>query len=164
MKAGFCGYSVVPNSLQPQGLQHAKLPCPSPSPGVCSNSCPLSQWCHLTISFSVVPFSSCLQSFPALGSFPLSQFFASGGQSIGALASASVLSMNIQGWFPLRLAGLISMQPKGLSKVLLGCGIADLDSGANLWPRVARSRGWVKVIFKCGRDSDHSQQLVEGFT
>ena len=90
-------------------------PCPSPTPRVYPNSCPLSQWCHLTISSSVVPFS-CLQSFPALGSFPLSQVFASGGQSIGVSASASVLAMNIQDWFPLGLTGLISLQFKGLSR------------------------------------------------
>ena len=86
------------DSLQSHGLQHTRLPCPSSSPGACSNSCPLSRWCHPTISFSVVPFFSCLQSFPASGSFPMSQFFTSGGQSIGA--SASVLPMNIQDWFP----------------------------------------------------------------
>ena len=86
---------IVSNSLQPHELQHARLPCPSPSPGVCSSSCSLSQWCHPTISSSVVPFSSCLQSFPASGSFPMSQFFPLGSQSIGASASASVLPMNI---------------------------------------------------------------------
>ena len=95
------------DSLWPHGLQHARLPCPSPTPRACSNSCPLSQWCHPTISSSVVPFSSCLQSFPASGSFPMSQLFSSGGQSIGASA-ASVLPMNIQAWFPLELNGLIS--------------------------------------------------------
>ena len=89
--------------------------CPSPSPGVRSNSCPLSRWCHPTISSSVAFFSSCFQSFPASGSFPMSQLFASGGQSIGA--SASVLPMNIQGWFPFRWTGLISLQSKGLSRV-----------------------------------------------
>ena len=88
-------HSVMASSLRPHGLQHARLPCPSPTPGACSNSCPLNRWCHPTISSSVVPFSSCLQSFPASGSFPVSQFFASGGQSIGASASASVLPMNI---------------------------------------------------------------------
>ena len=88
--------SVVSNSLQPRGLQHARLPCPSPTPGTCSNSCPLSRWCHSTISSSAAPFSSCLQSFPALGSFTMSQLFASGGQSIGVSASALVLPMNIQ--------------------------------------------------------------------
>ena len=100
-------HSVVFNSLRPHGLQHARLPCPSPTPRACSNSCPSSQWCHPTISSSVIPFSSHLQSFPASGSFLISQFFTSGVQSIGALASASVLPMNIQGWFPLRLTGLI---------------------------------------------------------
>ena len=95
--------SVMSDSLKPHGLQHARLPCPSPTPGVCSNSCPLSRWCHPTISSSVLPFSSCLQSFPASGSFLMSQFFASGGQSIGFSASASVLPMNIQYWFPLGL-------------------------------------------------------------
>ena len=94
-------HSAMSNSLQPHGLQHARLPCPLPSPGACSNSGPLSQWCHPAISSSVIPF--CLQSFPASGSFPVSQFFTSGGQSIGALASVSVLLVNIQGWFPLGL-------------------------------------------------------------
>ena len=94
-------HSVVSDSFWPQGLQHTRLPCPSPTPGAFSNSCPLSQWCHATISSSVAPFSSCLQSFPASGSFPMSQFFTSGGQSIGTSASAPVLPMNIQGWFPL---------------------------------------------------------------
>ena len=97
-------------------MQHARLPCPSPTSGTCSNSCPLSRWCHPTISSSVVPFSSCLQSFPASGSFPVSQFFTTGGQSIGASASASVLPMN-EDWFPLGLTGLISLQSKGLSRV-----------------------------------------------
>ena len=101
------------NSLRPHGLQHARLPCPSPTPGACSNSCPLSQWCHPTISSSVIPFSSCLQSFPSSGSFPMSQFFASGGQSIEVSASASVPPMNIQDWFPLGLTGWISLQSKG---------------------------------------------------
>ena len=95
-------------------LQHARPPCPSPTPRAYTNSCPLSHWCHPTISFSVVPFSSHLQSFPASGSFQMSQFFASGGQSIGALASASV---NIQDWFPLVWTSWISMVSKGLSKV-----------------------------------------------
>ena len=98
--------SVVSNSLQPHGLQHTRLPCPSPPTGACSNSCPLSRWCHPTISSSVVPFFSCLQSFPASGSFPMSLFFPSGGQRIGASASASVLPVNIQDWFPLELTGL----------------------------------------------------------
>ena len=108
---------LVSNFLWPYGLQHARLPCPSLSPGVCSNSCPLNRWCHPTISSSVITFASFPQSFPALGSFLISQHFASGGQSIGALAS--VLPMNIQAWFPLGLTGLISLQSKGLSKSLL---------------------------------------------
>ena len=110
--------SVTSNSLRPHGLQNTRPPCPSPMPGACSNSCPLSQWCHPTISSSVIPFSSCLQSFPASGSFPRSQFFTSGGQSIEVSASASVLPMNIQGWFPLGLTGWSSLQSKGLSRVL----------------------------------------------
>ena len=108
--------SVMSDSLRPHGLQHARLPCLSPSPRACSNSCPLSWWCHPTISSSVVPFSH-LQSFPASGSFLTSQVFASGGQSIRASVSASVLQMNIQGWFPLGLNGLISLQSKRLSGV-----------------------------------------------
>ena len=109
--------SVVSNSLQPHRLQDVRLPCPSPTPRACSNSCPLSRWCHPTsvITTSVIPFSSHLQSFPASGSFPIGQFFTSGGQSIGA--SASVLPMNIQGLFPLGLIGLIFLQFKGLSRV-----------------------------------------------
>ena len=109
--------SVMSDSLRPHGLQHARLPCPSLSLGVCSSSCPLSQWCHPTISFSVVPFSLCLQSFPASGAFPMNWLFASGSQSIGASASASVLPMNIQGWFLLGLTGLISWLSEGLSRV-----------------------------------------------
>ena len=104
-------HSVMSDSLQPHGLQHTRLPCPSLSPRVCSNSCPVSQWCHPTISSSAIPFSSYLQSFPASGSFALSQLFTSGSHSFGA--SASVLPMNIQGWFPSGLTGLISLQSKG---------------------------------------------------
>ena len=107
--------SVVSNSLQPHGLQHARLPCPSPFPGVCSNSCPLSCWCHPTISSSIIPFSY-LQSFPTSGSFPMSQLFALGGQSIEASALASVLPVNTQDWFPLELTGWISLLSKGLSR------------------------------------------------
>ena len=105
------------DSSQRYGLQHTKLPCPSLSPRICSNSWPSSWWCHPIISSSVVPFSSCLQSFQASGSFQMSQLFASGGQSIRASALASVLPMNVQGWFPLGLSGLISLQSKGLSRV-----------------------------------------------
>ena len=108
--------SVVSNSLWPHGLQHARLPCPTPTPGVYSDSCPLCPWCHPTISSSVVPFSSHLQSFPASGSFPMSHF-TSGGQSIGVSASASFLAVNTQDWSPLGWTGWISLQSKGLSRV-----------------------------------------------
>ena len=110
-------HSVMSDSLRPHWLQQARLPCPSLSPRACSNSCPSSWWCYPTIFSSVVPLSSCLQSFPASGSFPMSQLFTWGGQSIGASASASVLPMNIQGWFPLVLTSLISWLSKGLSRV-----------------------------------------------
>ena len=110
------------NSLRPHGLQHARFPCPSLSLGVCSNSCPLSWWCHPTVSSSDAPFSSC----PALGCFPVSQLFASGGQSIGA--SASVLPVNIQGWVPLRLTGLISLLSKGLSRVFSSTQFESINS------------------------------------
>ena len=109
--------SVMSDSLQPHGLQRARLPCPSPTPGACSNSCPSSLWCDPTISFSIVPFSSHLQSFPASRSFPRSQFFASNGPRTGPSASASVLLMNIQDWFPLGFTDLISLQSQGLSRV-----------------------------------------------
>ena len=110
--------SVVSNSVQPHDLQHARVPCPSPASRVCSSSCPLSWWCHSIISSSVMSFSSCLQFFSASGSFPVSQLFTSGGQSIGVLASTSVLPMNIQRWFPLGLTGLISLRSKGLKSLL----------------------------------------------
>ena len=103
-------HSVVSNSLRLHELQHARLPCPSPAPGAYPNSRPLSRWCHLTISSSVVPFSSCPQSFPASGSFPVSQLFASGGQNIGVSASTSVLPVNTQDWSPLGWTGWISLQ------------------------------------------------------
>ena len=107
----------MPNSLWPHGLQHARPPCPSATPRVYSNSCPLSQWCHPTISSFVIPLSSCLQSFPASGSFPMSQLITSDGQSIRASTSESVLPMNIQDWFPLVYIGWISLQSKGHSRV-----------------------------------------------
>ena len=107
------------DSLWPHGLQHARPPCPSPTPRVHPNPCPLSQWCHLTISSSVIAFSSCPQSFPASGSFPMSQLFASSGQSIGVSASTSVLPMNTQDWSPLIWTGWISLQSKGFFKSLL---------------------------------------------
>ena len=124
------------NSLQSHGLQHTRLPCPSLSPGVCSNSCPLSWWCYLTISSSAAPFSSCLLSFPASGSFPISQLFLPGGQSIGA--SASVLPMNVWGCFPLGSTGLISLQSKGLSRIiyLYQLALAALNlAGYSPWGR-----------------------------
>ena len=110
-------HSVVSDFLKPHGLQHTRLLCPSPTPRVCLNSCPLIWWLHPTVSSSVVAFSSCLQSFPASGSFLMSQLFASGGQSIGASPSASVFPINIQDWFPLELTGLIFLQSKALSTV-----------------------------------------------
>ena len=109
--------SVVSDSLLPHGLQHARTPCPSPTPRVYPNPCPLSRWWHPTISSSVVPLSSCPQSLPASGSFPVSQLFTSGGQSIGVSALASVLPMNTQDWSPLGWIGWISLQSKGLSRV-----------------------------------------------
>ena len=137
--------SVMSDSLWLHGLQHSRLPCLSPTPGVYSNSCPLSRWCYPTISPSVVPFSSHLQSFPASESFPMNQFFTSGGQSIGDSASASVLPMNIQNWFPLGWTGWISLQSKGLSRVVSNTTVekhpffsAQLSSQSNshihTWP------------------------------
>ena len=119
----YCCCSVAKSclTLRSHGLQYAKLPCPSPSPRVCPSSCPLHQWCHPTISPSVTLFSFCLQSFPATRSFPMSQLFASGGQSTGA--SAPVLPMSIQGWFPLRLTDLISLLSKGLSGVFFSATV-----------------------------------------
>ena len=137
--------SVTSNSLRPHGLQHTSPPCPSPAPGVYSNSCSLSQWCHPTISSSVIPFSSCPQSFPASWSFQMSQLFASGGQNIGVSASTSVLSMNTQDWSPLGWIGWISVQSKGLSRVFSNTTVqkhqffdAQLSSQSNshihIWP------------------------------
>ena len=128
--------SVTSNSLWPHGLQHARPPCPSPTPRVYSDSCPLSWWCHPAISSSVVPFSSCLQSFPASGSFQMSQLFASGGQSIRA--SASVLLMNIQDWFPLGWTGLILLS-KGLLRIFCSTTIQNLqffDAQPSLWSNI----------------------------
>ena len=120
--------SVMPDALWPHGLQHARLPCSLPSPGVCSNSCPLSQGCHPAISSSVISFSSCLQSSPPSGSFPVSWLFASGGQSIGASASTSVLPMNILGWFPLGLTGLISLCPRNSQESSLAPQFESVNS------------------------------------
>ena len=119
---------LCPKSLWPHGLQQARLVCPSPSPGACSNSCPLSHWCHLAISSSIIPFSSCLQSFPTSGSFLMSWLFTPDGQSIGVSASASVLPMSILGQFPLGLPGLISLQSKGLSRVFFRTTVESFNS------------------------------------
>ena len=126
--------SIVSNSLWSHGLQHTRPPCPSPTLGIYSNSCPLSQWCHPTISSSFIPFSSHLQSFPASGSFPMSQFFTLGGQSIGVSALSSVLPVNIQDWFPLGWTGWISLQSKGLSRVFSNTTVQkhQFFSGAQL--------------------------------
>ena len=128
--------SLVSDSLRSHGLQHTRLPCPSPIPGAYTNLFPSSQWCHPTISSSVVPFSFCLQSFPASGSFLMSQFFVSGGQSIRVSVSASVLPINIQDWFPLGLTGLISLQSKGLSRVFSNTTVwkHQFDAQPSLWP------------------------------
>ena len=120
--------SVVSDSLQPHGLQHARPSCPSPTPGVHPNSCPMSHWCHSTISSSVIPFSSWPQSFPASGSFPMGQLFASGGQSIGVSASASVLPMNTQEWPSLEWTGWIPFQSKGLSRVFSNTTVQSINS------------------------------------
>ena len=138
------------DSLQPHGLQHTRLPCPSPSPGVCSNSYPLSRWCHPTISSSVVPF--CLQSFPASGSFPVSQLFTSGSQSSGESASASILPMNIQSWFPLGLTGLILLS-KGLSRDFSAPQFKGINSSTlslSYWPALTSIHNyWKKHSCNC---------------
>ena len=127
----------VVSTLRSCGLQYTRLPCLSPSPGVCSSSYPLSRWCHPTISFSVIPFFSCLQSFPASGSFPVSWLFASGGQSIEASASASILPMNVQGWFPLGLTGLISLQSKGLSRIFSSITVRKPPLDTSYFPHLS---------------------------
>ena len=134
--------SVVSNSLWPHGLQHAKLPCPSSTSGAYSNTCPSSQWCYPNISSSVIPVSSHLQSFPASRSFQMSQFFASGGQRIGVSASTSVLSVNIQDWFPWGLAGWISLQSKGLSRVFSKTTVQNhqfLGAQLSLWSQLSHA-------------------------
>ena len=153
------------DSLRPHGLQHARLPCPSPTPGACSNSSPLSQWCHPTISSSVIPFSSCLQSFPASGSFQMSRFFTSGGQSIRISASGSVLPMNIQDWFPLGWTGWISLLSKGSREghgnpLQCSCLENPRDGGA-WWAAiygVAQSQTWLKRL------KQQQQQLSKGLS
>ena len=138
--------SVMSNSLRPHRLQHTRLPCPSPTPEACSNSCPSGRWCHSTISSSVAPFSSSRQSFPASGSFSISQFFASRVQSTEVSASASVLPMNIQDRFPLGLTGLLSLQAKGLSRIFFNTTVqkhqffstqpsSQSNSHIHIWPQ-----------------------------
>ena len=133
--------SVMSNSLRSHEPQHARPPCPSPTPGVYPNPCPLSRWCHPTIKSSVIPFSSCPQSFPASGSFQMSQLFASGGQSTGVSASTSVLPVNTEDWSPLKWTGWISLQSKGLSRVFSNTTVqkhqffgAQLNSYMHTWP------------------------------
>ena len=139
-------HSVMSDSLQPHESQHNRPPCPSPTPGVHSNSCPSSQWCHPAILSSVVPFSSCPQSLPTSESFLMSQLFISGGQSIGVSASASFLTMNTQDWFPLGWTGWISLQFKGLSRVFSNTTVqkhqffsaqpsSQSDSHIHTWPQ-----------------------------
>ena len=167
---GVVGQSLsVSYSLQPHGLQHARPPCSSLSPGVCSNSCPLSQWCYPTISFSVIPFSFCPQSFPASRSFPISQLFASGGQNIGASASASVLPLNIQDWFPVGLTGLISLKFKGLSRVFYSTTVRKHQLETILFISTtyilqSHSKNWIRRILnhfsKGNRGSSYCEPLV----
>ena len=132
--------SVVSNSLQPHELQHTRPPCPSPTPRVHPNPCPLSQWCHPTIVSSVIPFSSCPQSFPASGSFPMSQLFTSAGQSIGVSASTSVLPVNTQDWSPLWWTGWISLQSKGLSRVFSNTSVQKHHSSMTNLDSILKSR------------------------
>ena len=141
---------LCPTLFGPHGLQHARLPCPSPSPRAWSNSCPLSWWCHPAISSAVVHLSSCLQSFSASGSFPMSWLFISGGQSIGVSALASVLPVNIQEWFPLGLTGLISLLSKGLSRVFLSTTVQK-DKYTYLFIRLCLSIGFLapNLLYTC---------------
>ena len=137
--------SVMSNSLWPHELQHARPPCPSPTPRVYPNSCPLSWWCHPAMSSSVVPFSSCPKSFPESWSFPMSQLFASGGQSTGVSASTSVLPMNIQNWSPLGWTGWISLQSKGLSRVFSNTTVQKhqfFGTQPSLWI-ISHIRTWI---------------------
>ena len=143
-----CSIAVRSNSLQPHDLKHTRLHCPSLSSGVCPNSCPLSRWCHPTISSSIYPFSSCSQSFSASGSFSMSQYFASGGQPVRPSASASVLPKNIQGWFPLELTGLISLLSKGLSRVFSSIMIRKhqfFSAQSSLWS-ISHIHTWLLIL------------------
>ena len=150
-------------TLQTHGLQHARPPCPSPTPGACSNSCPLSWWCYPTISPSVVPFSSCPQSFPASGAFPMSQLLTSGSQSIGVSASASVLPMNIQDWFSWRLTGLNSLYSKELSRVFSNTTVQKypfFSTQLSLWSNSYTPR----VQFKCSPVSERVGTLYSSLS
>ena len=149
----------MPDSLWPHELQHARSACPSPTPGAYPNSCPLSRWCHRTISSSVIPFSSCPQSFPASGFFPMSQLFASGGHSIGVSASSSVLPMNTQDWSPLGWTGWICLQSKGLSRVFSNTTVQkhqffstqlSLESNSHIhtWPLENHSLGQTDLCWQ----------------
>ena len=143
-------HSVRSKSLGPHPLPHSRLPYPSQTPGTCSNSCPLSHWCHPTISSSVVPFFFRLQFFPNSASFPLSQFFATGGQSIRASTSASVLPMNIRDWFPLGWTGWISLQSKGLSRVFSNTTVQKhqcFSSQLTLWSLTSIHECWKNHSF-----------------
>ena len=142
--------SVVSASLWPHWLQHARPPCPSPTPGVYSNSCPLSWWCHPTISSSITPFSSHLQSFPASGSFQMSQFFASDSQSIGVSASASVLPVNTQDWSTLGWTGWISLQSKGLSRVFSNTTVQKHPFFAAQLSLCGTEQHFLEIIVPCG--------------
>ena len=169
-------HSVTFNSLWPHGLQHSRPPYPSSTPEACSNSCPLSQWCQPPISSSVVPFSSCLQSFPASGSFQMSQFFPSGGQSTGVSTSASVLPMNIQDWFPLGWTGWIALQSKGLSRVFSSTTVqkhqffgAQLSLQSNfhirtwlleVWPEIKKGLE-VGLILPSRMDVEHLPENIQ---
>ena len=153
--------SVLSNSLRPHGLQHARLPCPSPTPRAYSNSCPSCRWRHPTTSSSVIPFSSYLQSFPASGSFPVSRLFASGGQRIGA--SASVLPMNIQGWFLSGLIGLISLLSKRLARVFSKTTVQKHQfSGAWLSKFTQLNYGFLTLLSaKCDAQITSPEQLSQ---
>ena len=143
-------HSVMFNSLRPHSLQHTRLPYPSLTPRVCSNSCSLTRWYYPTISSSVIPFSSCLQSFPASGSFPMSQPFTSDGQSTGASASASLLPRNIQGWFPVGLTGLISKLSKRLSRVFSSTTVQKhqvFGAQPSLWSN-SHTHTWLHVCWR----------------
>ena len=156
-------HSVVADSLRLHGLQHTRLPCPSPSPRACSNSCPSSRWCHPTISFSVVPFP-CLQSFPASRSYLISQLFASSGQSVGVLASALVLPMNIQGWFPLGLTGLISLQSKGLLRIFSITTVQKQFFGVNVpFENFPALENLPSRVLQNWMDHEHLRKMLDKF-